>query len=284
MIVKSMSRKSTSFAQLYRYMHQAKTMGEALIWNIHSSYSHDILHAFYQNASHLNAHRNGNTLYHEIISLKYTKSVPLIRQQKALYDLCNKYLQARGKDLLGYGRIHLEQGHLHMHLMLSSNELNSQKRHRLTKAEFKLIQQHCEQYLQQSYPDLEQPSLYQKSPSSTRIHPEPSKPSSSTREHVRSLLIDILKQAGQQSIRSLLDQYDLKLYQRGKQYGVRYHGKSYRLKTLELEEPLLTVLDIPLSSLSPKEERREQRRRQLKELSEYYKKVQQEIDEPNIDG
>ena len=49
-----------------------------------------------------------------------------------------------------------------MHVMLSANSLNSSKRHRLTKAEFQKIQQQCEQYIQQAYPDLAQPSVYTK--------------------------------------------------------------------------------------------------------------------------
>ena len=189
MIIKSLSRKSASFGQLFDYMNRATLKGDALTWNLHGQNRSQILEDFYQNASQLRSHALGNSLYHEILSLKHCPSVSLERQQKALYDLANKYLSSRGKDLLGYGRIHIEKGHLHMHVMLSANSLNSSKRHRLTKAEFQKIQQQCELYIQQAYPDLAQPSVYAKEPKKQaeqvpeqRTQPETKTPESSTHQ------------------------------------------------------------------------------------------------------
>jgi REP element-mobilizing transposase RayT len=157
-----MSRKSTSFAQLFDYMNRAQNKGDALSWNIHGMSRSQMLQSFYDNAALLRSHAKGNILYHEIISLKHCPSVSIERQQKALYDLAHKYLASRGKDLLGYGRIHVEKGHIHMHLMLSSNELSKSKRHRLSKEAFRVIQQQCELYIQQTYPELEQQTIYTK--------------------------------------------------------------------------------------------------------------------------
>ena len=99
---------------------------------------------------------------------------------KALQDLCSKYLQVRGKDLLGYGRMHLEQGHIHMHLMLSSNGMNQRKRHRLEKGEFRRIQKDCEQYLLQTYPALKQEPVYTKTREKTQNMTPPQKPEKQT--------------------------------------------------------------------------------------------------------
>lgn len=173
MIIKSLSRKSTSFAQLFDYMNRAAQKGDAFTWNLHGQNRAQILEGFYQNASQLRSHALGNVLYHEIISLKHSSSVSLERQQKALYDLAHKYLSSRGQELLGYGRIHIEKGHLHMHVMLSANALNASKRHRLTKSDFRRIQQQCEQYVQQAYPDLEQSSVYNKEPKKEAQQTEP---------------------------------------------------------------------------------------------------------------
>ena len=187
MIIKSLSRKSTSFAQLFDYMNRATSKGDSLTWNLHGQSRSQILEDFYENASQLRSHAAGNSLYHEIISLKHNPSVSLERQQRALYDLVCKYLSSRGKDLLGYGRVHFEKGHLHMHVMLSANPLNSSKRHRLTKAEFRKIQQQCEQYIQQAYPDLDQPSVYVKEPPQQEAQSPQSKPHSKRREELEDL-------------------------------------------------------------------------------------------------
>ena len=186
MIIKSLSRKSRSFAQLFDYMNRATQKGDAFIWNLHGQNRKQILDDFYQNASQLRSHALGNVLYHEVISLKYSPAVSLERQQKALYDLAHKYLLSRGRDLLGYGRIHIEKGHLHMHVMLSANSLNTSKRHRLTKADFRKIQEQCEQYIQQAYPDLAQPSVYQKEPKHQPSSTTP-KPHSKRREELEKL-------------------------------------------------------------------------------------------------
>jgi len=124
---------------------------------------HDaILEAFEQNSRHLPKRKNGNYLYHEIVSLPLNTNFPVERQICALFDVVYRYLELRAEKLLTYGRMHLEEHHLHFHLMLSSNELGSRKRFRLPKAVFSKIQKEMEAYLPSAYPELEQKSVYAK--------------------------------------------------------------------------------------------------------------------------
>lgn len=286
MIIKSMSRKSTSFHQLYSYMNNSPHMGDTLIWNIHRQRKNQLLHAFYKNASLLPAHAKGNVLYHEIISLKRCSTIPLERQQKALYDLCHKYLLSRGKDLLAYGKTHLEKEHLHMHLMLSANALHQSKRHRLSKGDFRAIQQQCEQYIQQTYPELQQPSVYCPEQEPNKVN-EPTQPKkkpqpSSSRDHVKSILRELLEQERTISLEALLKQNGFILYQRGKNYAVSYCGQNYRIKSLGLEEAFLQSTDLTIDEKTAPQAPSSKRRKELEKLHKYYQQVEQDLDNPSM--
>lgn len=230
-----MSRKSRSFSQLYDYMNRDDGMVGFMPWNLRPVENREqVLEQFYENSDLLRTHAKGNVLYHEIISLKFYSEVPLQRQMQALQDLTRQYLSIRAPHLLGYGRIHLEQGHLHVHLMLSSNELNQARRFRLSKGSYREIQQRCEQYLHEVYPDLKQPIIYDRSRARAQS-PENAQEKPLSHEELRRILEDILKETNPQDLESVLKEKGFVLYRRGRTPGVEHHGKRYRFSTLGLD-------------------------------------------------
>jgi hypothetical protein len=94
-----------------------------------------VIREFEANAQHLEARKNGNYLYHEIISLdpNTTEEISIKEQVKILHDVADKYLSLRAKNNLSYGKIHCDKSHVHLHLCISANEVYSNKRHRLSK-------------------------------------------------------------------------------------------------------------------------------------------------------
>lgn len=249
MIIRSLSRKDPSFRQLFFYMNREKGVPYFVSWNLnlvnHLDYQR-VLDQFYENAELLKTRKNGNYLYHEIISIKLSSGVSLDRQMKALHDVSQKYIQARGPNLLSYGRMHIDDKSLHMHVMFSANELNQSNRHRLSREQFATIQRQCEQYLQQTYPDLKQPVLYlkdreQKPNKSRQREYEFTKRTGkkTQKQKVKEQLEELLSQRRTQSLKQLFKEHGFELYQRGKHYGVLFRGTKYRMVTLGLADEFL---------------------------------------------
>lgn len=239
MIFKSLSRKSESFTQLYDYINrEGKPIGEGIVWNLSTFDVEDrslILSDFYENAKFLSPRKNGNVLYHEILSLPRTSESDLDTLQNAIHDMAIYWLEARAHDHLAFGRIHLEDHNIHMHLMVSANGLGEDRK-RLSKFEFERIQEDCEAYIAQRYPELDLPMLHQK----TEL-PQPS-----PEEELKTTLQTILDQKithETPSIKSRVHAAGLEFHYRGgTTYSVTFNGKRYRFKKLGLLDRLLEVI------------------------------------------
>jgi hypothetical protein len=268
MIIRSLSRKTASFRQLYNYINRDQTIPYSILWNLntHNPYHQKkILEQFYENSALLAKGKRRNFLYHDIISVTLQSDVPMDHQMQALRDIALKYIQGRGSNLLAYGRMHLEGKNLHIHLMLSANELEQEKRHYLSKSAFADVQKQCEQYMQQRYPELKQPVIFCKErtekPNKTRQREyEYSKRTGkkTKKQQVKEMLADLLEQERSQPLKSYLNDHDFELYQRGKHIGVIYDGTKYRLGTLGLREAYAESLSRPVKAQSSpvKEENR----------------------------
>ena len=257
MIIRSLSRKSASFRQLYHYINRDRTIPYSILWNLpsHDAFEEKrILETFYENAQLLKKGKKRNLLYHEIMSILVEPNVPLEAQMQALRDLALKYIQARGQNLLCYGRMHLEGQNLHIHLMISANELNQEKRFHLTSSEFEQVKVQCEQYLQQKYPELRQPVIFQKeqtrSPNKTRQREYEftrRTGQKTQKQQVKERLQTLFQAERESSLESLLKREGFELYRRGKHHGVVYRGRKYRMGTLGLEEQFFDALRKPAS-------------------------------------
>ncbi len=160
-----MSRKEPTFAELYDYITRD---GDH---DTHYSFTQNfilrerdaILNEFERNAAFLSKRKNGNYLYHEIISITRATGISEAHQKELLQDIIRQYAQSRGKDCLIFGGMHIEKdNNLHYHLMISANALNQARRYSLKKASFNNIKKLTELYVLERYPELEQAKLISK--------------------------------------------------------------------------------------------------------------------------
>jgi hypothetical protein len=253
MIIKSMSRKEPSFGQLMDYID--RDGGEELYrirYNLAGRDRSRVRSEFEANASRLRERKNGVFMYHEIISLTRAKGLSLAEQKERLHHIAQQYVAARAPRNLCYGGLHADKGHsIHYHLMISSNRAGEEKRHRLSKEQFRDIQISLERHVLSNLPELEQKLAIEQSAES-RISKKESELKRRTgqtpeREEVARRVQTACDQArDKDSLFAALGQHALDLYVRGSLLGVvdRQTGKRHRVRTLSAE--LVTRLETML--------------------------------------
>jgi len=261
MIIKSMSRKSKSFSQLYDYLLRDKD-SFSFTRNAYSNSINkkELIKEFLENYSYLKNSRGRVSLYHELLSLE-TNNLSFEKQKEILLDLANKYLEIRANNHLSLGVMHKDKEHIHIHLMISSNELNGDKRVRLSKKEFSNIQKTLEDYKNERYKELSQTKLYQntKETSFEKRKEQEIKHKRNTKTIKDQIKIDLQKSFSNASSKIYLNNHlknlGFKIYNRGQNIGVIYENKKYRLKTLGLEKEYEKTL-IKLEKIKDRELRR----------------------------
>jgi len=227
MIIKSLSRATKSFEALYNYLTRDKDSllnGFNLYADPHSKT--EVVEEFLTNAKHLKGARGKNYLYHEIISLN-PNNLSIQEQQNILIDLVNKYISLRAENHLTFTALHNDKKHIHIHLMISANELEGSKRVRLSKRAFSTIQKELEQYVNSTYPQLGSTKHYNKDLTLIK----------SKKELLKSSLDDLFNNShSKDDFRRVSEALKIEFYTRGKTIGVIYEGKKYRLKTLGVLE------------------------------------------------
>lgn len=153
-----MSRKTRSFDQLSAYMDSEKSDSR---FDLHHNYfergRENIATAFFENSKNLKSRKNGNYLYHEILSISVNEGMKREQAKEALRDITLRYLAERCPRNMAYGCLHEDHAeHLHYHLMISANERDEQKRHRLSKKDFDGIKRELEEHVLKTFPELEQ--------------------------------------------------------------------------------------------------------------------------------
>lgn len=158
MIIKSMSRKERTFAQLVGYIERDREDGPDDLY--HNFFEHSraqVIAEFEDNARHLTARKNGNVMYHEVVSIARHPDLDEATQRAMLRALAERYIAERAPECLVFGTLHDDQAHsLHYHLVISANAIGDKKRHSLKKREFVRIQRDMERICNERYPELEQ--------------------------------------------------------------------------------------------------------------------------------
>ncbi len=254
MIIKSMSRKEPSFAQLYDYITRDESYNASYRY-AHNFFVQDrdqIIEEFERNAKLCPKRKNGNYLYHEIISITRSDAVSEKRQMELLRNVANLYIQERAKNCLVFGGLHDEKDdNLHIHLMISANELDQSKKHRLTKANFNQIKRNIESYVLERYPELKQEVLITQSVEELKVKRQRKQQKSekeyqyskrtgklSQKEQFKMKLQGVFDQcSSKQEFFDLLAASHIEIYHRGKTIGFldQNSGRKHRLKTLGLE-------------------------------------------------
>jgi hypothetical protein len=292
MIIKSLSRKAKKFSSstgkgrgrspfetLIKYMERGiqDEDGKAVLW--HNLYAdertnyEDILREFESNAERLRERKNGNVLYHEILSFSggydHIRDDDLLRM---IADIGQEYLNARASRQLGYGVIHRNTDHIHLHLMISSNDVGKTDRVRLSKKEFSTVQKDVEAIVLARYPELAQTKIYDKPRAKERlktdVHEQAMRARTSApsrKEALKAKMHQLFEQSGSiEEMSRLFQKEGMSFYTRGKSVGVLVRdadGKEtkHRLGTLGVEEHYLSSLarfSRPQEQMHPTQNRR----------------------------
>ena len=249
MIPKSMSRKTSSFGQLVSYMSSEKADEHFdLYQNCLARGEADIAEAFLQNSQHLRKRKNGNYLYHEIISISLEQGVDHSHAKQCLREIAMKYIQDRCPRNMVYGCLHDDHtDHLHYHLMISANEQHQSARLRLSKAQFDKVKRDLETHVLEAYPELKQRKIVTAEREEKKISHKASKQKQRTgklerQEEVRSTIAEAMNFANSfEDFKTYLEVKRYQFYTRGKHYGVEVThdtGKvaKYRFATIGVHE------------------------------------------------
>jgi len=275
-----MARKHATFDQLYTYINSKARDEQFIIRNLFVGDPNNkkkIVSDFIKNSNLLFKRKNGNILYHEIISIKKDMKISLEKQKDILQDIAEKFLDERAQNLIVFGRIHIEAHHLHYHLMLSSNECGKKKRYRLAKVEFSKIQKNVEQYLQQTYPEFQQQVVYTKKTPLEKVKSDKEyqvkkRKSVTKKEKLITTLETIFTQSkSKQDFLEAFKHYNLSIYQRGKHTVIQDGERKHRLKTLGLESAY--------HKMQERVARLQQRAQEIKDI----RKIQDSIEEHERD-
>lgn len=262
MIIKSLSRKKATYGQILKYISQKAEPNFTIEHNIpFGADLGDVQMHFEDLVAQLPKRKNGNQLYHEILSIPRMEGVTLEIQQQALYSLCQQYIQCRAPDHAVYGKMHLEGHHLHAHLVISPNSLDEPgKRVRLSKATYAEIQQQLESWMLSTYPELKQSKVYTnegprwRSKPDKEIQYEKRTGKVSQKAQLRLALEHLLLQAdSREAFAELVTRYGLTFYMRGQVPGIMAENRRYRLSTLgqaEQFEQLHTITNTPSTTSS----------------------------------
>lgn len=262
MIIKSMSRKSTSFSQLYEYLTRDKssfTFSRNTYAN--SKDKKEFVNEFYENSRHLRDARGKVYMYHEVLSLE-ANELSLEKQKEILLDMADKYLYQRAENHLSFGVVHEDKNNMHLHLMISANEIEGEKRIRLSKQEFSQIQQRLENYKNQKYQELKQSSFYQDKKDLSKEKQNEQELKNRGSKSIKEVLKDNMRDTFSKATSHIYVENHLKslgyeIYTRGNTQGITYKDKNYRFKTLGLEKEYQQLLR-KLERIQERELRRQQ--------------------------
>ncbi len=247
MIIKSMSRKSKSFSQLYDYFCREEATYRFSRNTYSNAYNREkTLKEFYNNARYLKGARGNLYLYHEVISLD-KNNLSSEQEQKILLDLVDKYISLRAMYHLSFGVVHQDKDNTHVHLMISANEIGGLKRIRLSKKEYAYIQKELENYKNQRYPELRKTALYQGSKNLSKAKQKEQeitiRGATTIKQEIYNNLQSVFNKASSLTyLNNHLKNLGYKVYKRGKTISITYEGKNYRLKTLGLEQQYKNTL------------------------------------------
>ncbi len=245
-----MSRKVPSFDQLIGYMDLgASSRDNNIYYNLFSRKPDDIEAEFRSNFSFAPKRKNGVTMYHEVISITRSKQINQQEQIEILRQVVYKYIQDRAGNNLVYAVLHDDKAdNLHYHLLISSNELESSKKHRLSKAQFESVKSNLELFVLDCHPELQQKKLISKDKQSREYKDGLSNKGAELkrrtgktpqRDIVKESLLNIFASAStRQEFIELMESEHFALYKRGKHWGILNENtnRKHRFTTLGVSE------------------------------------------------
>lgn len=246
---------NSAFSALARYMNRGieEEEGQAVLWHNFPGgeqlTENELVAEFEANARGLRERKNGNVLYHEILSFSAIQGVEREKLARHIADVGQEYLRERAVSQLAYGVIHHDTDHIHLHLMVSANAVRSKERVRLSKAQFAEVQRRVETFTLNLYPELQQTVIYdkpkEKQQSRERVKATVNEQAMQEHRGIRARKIDLaaklhaaLEQARDfKELASWCRKEGIRFYERGKTVGIIVtepggNERKHRLETL----------------------------------------------------
>lgn len=272
-----MSRSSNSFNQLLDYLDKEETL-DRHSWNMYADRHNndDLENEFMHNSEHIKEARGRVYMYHEVLSLE-KNDLSLSRQREIIFDLANEYVKQRADNHLVYGAVHNDTNNMHIHLIISSNKVNANKRFRLSKKELAQIQSNVQEYKNSKYKELSRTNHYQNTKDSSKSKQaeqeiKHTRKKQTIKEQIRENLHSIFEKSfSNEQLKSAMKQRGYEFYTRGKTQGVKVNGKSYRFKTLGLEQSYQNTLSRFERDTSRKQKRSESKKDTTKKREPFTK-------------
>lgn len=251
-IIKSISRKDSNFKQLLDYIHRHDG-GEIGTF----TYLHNILdvapddtegmqRAFTINNAYRKKRKGGVGQYHEVISFHPDDAQAIQENPAILEDIARVYLELRASGAIAIARPHIDKEHVHIHCMISPNELESSKSIRLSKKQFQALQKTMQEYQLHYYPQLK--NSYVERRDVDKYHrQEKEAPQRHTEQQMKkrgvaTQRLDFLKKRVPELLSSVNQEGNMSAvfeqtgiepyYYRNRLQGVWYEGKKYRFRRL----------------------------------------------------
>lgn len=249
MIPKSMSRKTASFDQLIAYMDSEKSDQHFdLHHNCYARGQKNLAGEFFKNSQYLKSRKNGNILYHEIVSITLEDGVEVTYAKECLREIVLKYIAERCPKNMVYGCLHEDHAdHLHYHLLISANERGEAKRYWHTKSKYDQIKRDLEEHVLRQYPELKQRRVITadqdtKKQSKKAAEMKRQNKKMTKQEEVRNTILKAMMHTSSlEDFHANLDAAGYAYYPRGKHHGVTVthddgQVKKYRFATIGVHE------------------------------------------------
>ena len=243
-ILKVKTRRDTNFKQLIEYVYRDSIDDERSFTHLHNIYLNDpdstsgMVRAFVKNDKFRKKRSNGIGQYHEMISFHPEESAFLKDHPEVLEDFARIYLEVRAPNSLGVAVPHFDTDHVHLHFVISANEVESSKASRISKKDLAHYKELLGQ-LQVKYPELQQsfvPGKFRFDLSSNQSKPLPR---SQAKTYLRETISRIIETANDNFSNTSLEKENLQLYyRRGKPQGVLFEKRKYRFTSLFEKESI----------------------------------------------
>lgn len=225
MIIKSLSRKDSSFEQLVDYIARHEQNNEwDLYYNCSSHKRENIIEEFTENAKHLSRRKNGNIVLHEVIAITRTNKISEHEQKIALREIAEKYIEQRAPNCLVFADLHNDkETNIHYHIAFSANELGDKKRYRYPKPKFKKLKIEMEKWVLETYPQLDQ-KITMQTRSDKKLKQqrrEENKRRIPKKEKTIEILNHVFQSKSLSEAQELLEENNLEIYLRNKDNGYK---------------------------------------------------------------
>ncbi len=255
MIIKLLTQgQRTNFTFMVQYLFDHDQGGHYLSRNLNLVDHMDqaaIAKRFIENdRKYVPKRKNGVRLRHNIFSLKRVEKIPLQRQCEILTEAAQYFTDTYWRDVLSYGALHVNSGHIHYHILSSPNFVGSKQKVRITPQQLQVIKCQMERFVQKKFPELELPTRYnqqEQEQEQAQTHSIGDKEyflkdrtkAPSKKDILKEVLTEVFADSSLvtfEELEQVLNEHQIQLVQRGNTITAHFDGIRARLRTLQLQE------------------------------------------------